>query len=140
MVHPDGAASPTIHKLSADGGFTLGGVENGLTLKFRTFEINVADSLTCTKTISSISEQENNSGITVSPNPFNSTLNITFENPVNGTIELIDVIGKVVYKSNINSANYMKLHINPSDFSNGIYYLKISGDMNQTIKVIKTNK
>jgi hypothetical protein len=70
-------------------------------------------------------------GISVFPNPTNGDLNIKWSNLETGsaTIALTDVVGREVYKSqlNINSASGQS-EINLSELKSGIYLISIKSD------------
>ena len=77
-----------------------------------------------------------NSGISVSPNPFDDVLNIKLtDNATDLTYELCDSQGKVVAQGRINSSTES---IVTSGLNRGIYFLKLQGAKNQSVyKVVK---
>jgi hypothetical protein len=79
-----------------------------------------------------------NSGLAhVFPNPFNHSLEVSFNTNVTVTIELTDGLGKV-YTSvkSIDSSN-VKLDLSGMNLPGGVYVLRIRGDVNTTAKIIK---
>ena len=56
------------------------------------------------------------------PNPFNDNLSIALNSNLENTITISDLLGKVVYSSNINAKN---ITIDTKAFSNGNYILTI---------------
>jgi hypothetical protein len=58
----------------------------------------------------------------VYPNPFNDNLSIALNSNLENTITISDLLGKVVYSSNINAKN---ITIDTKAFSNGNYILTI---------------
>lgn len=65
-----------------------------------------------------------NSEITFSPNPASDVVSIQAEAITNGTIQIVDVLGNVVYTSNFSETK----KINTSDMRNGVYIVSIQGD------------
>ena len=76
---------------------------------------------------------KDSSVLIVYPNPVNNTLTIS-NIPKNSKVELFDTSGKLVYENKNYSSN-SKLNIDTADFSNGLYYIKVKGDV--VIKPIK---
>lgn len=87
-----------------------------------------------------INELNNSINFSVYPNPFSDNLYIKFNQSVSAKIELVDMLGKVVFTSNIqNKKEYnMSLEANKSNIALGMYYIRLTGDVNGQIKVIKT--
>jgi len=77
--------------------------------------------------------------IILAPNPVSNSLNLQFENEINGKIKIVivDVLGKEVYSiSNLVFSSQKNIAINDLDtLSNGMYFLKIQSD-NKT-KILK---
>ena len=68
----------------------------------------------------------NGTGLNVYPNPANTTLNISLDNnPVNGTIEVYNVIGEMIYQSTI-TGKTMSIPI--SEWGEGMYAVRVSSD------------
>jgi hypothetical protein len=79
--------------------------------------------------------KENNGDVyfLIYPNPSNQIVNIEVEN-ISG-LQIIDVLGKIVFEGKLQKLNNT---INISNLSNGVYYFKIKqGDANSTRKIIK---
>ena len=83
-------------------------------------------------------ESELNNSISIYPNPSNGEFNISINNPSisNANLEVFDVYGRLVYSKNVNS----KMNsINLSEFSSGVYTVKISANSQVSIKRIIKN-
>ena len=65
--------------------------------------------------------------ITLYPNPVTDVLR--FQKNINGTVQIVDVTGKTVYNSVVNST-----HLDASIFSPGIYQIVIE-EVNKTLSV-----
>ncbi len=84
---------------------------------------------------------ENNSGnpeISVFPNPTNGILNITYAKA--STIEVIDILGVVVYKEKTEGSSAGTKIIDLSNFANGIYFVNVSNEMGASQNRIILNK
>lgn len=74
-------------------------------------------------------------GITVYPNPMNDNLNITNENGVIESVELVSTTGSIVYTSTVSSNNYT---VNTTNLKAGIYFVNVQTSNGvKTYKVIK---
>ncbi len=81
----------------------------------------------------SVQEFESNS-FKIYPNPTTTSWNIKASQIVN-TIEVFDVLGKLVYKKQINSDNFS---IDTSNFKVGLYFARLSSiNSSETVKLIK---
>ncbi len=80
--------------------------------------------------------------VNVYPNPANNNLNIDFKaNELNDIkVDLMDILGKTLYSTVISNTNEFSKSINIENHANGIYLLKISNGVNQTIKRIDIQK
>ncbi len=89
-----------------------------------------------------IKEQSDNAQVLVFPNPVKDVLNISFKDLESATysIEVIDNLGKLLYKSNVNiTENTKTIHLNMTEYAAGNYFLHISSaQLNKTIKINKT--
>ncbi len=89
-----------------------------------------------------IKEQSDNAQVLVFPNPVKDVLNISFKDLKSATysIEVIDNLGKLLYKSNVNiTENTKTIHLNMTEYVAGNYFLHISSaQLNKTIKINKT--
>jgi hypothetical protein len=77
--------------------------------------------------------------VTVFPNPASEIINIEFEEPVDGEINLflLNSLGKLVKTDVIESTSVNK-QINLQDLPGGIYYLKlVKGKLSNVYKVVK---
>lgn len=72
---------------------------------------------------SGIEQNNNNSGITVFPNPASDFITISSEDTLINGVEIYNVSGKLVYKEMNN--NNIELSINVSNFAKGLYLIKI---------------
>ena len=106
-------------------------------------QANVADSLSCivvqnTTGISSANNQVIN--CSVYPNPFSDALTLSFNKEVSCKIELVDMLGKVIFTSAVNAKKEINLtpELSKLNVANGMYYLHLTGDINKQIKIIRT--
>ena len=67
-----------------------------------------------------IAENANNT-VSIYPNPATTVLNVEAEGY--NTIELVNVLGQVVYSANATSS----MQINVSNFDNGVYFVRLNG-------------
>ena len=70
-----------------------------------------------------------NTELIIYPNPFNT--NITFNSELNQTIEIINLIGSLVYSAKTENE---KTEIDLSNLQNGIYFVKVGSVVNKIIK------
>ena len=87
--------------------------------------------------ITNIENNELLKEVTIYPNPTQNLITIDFgANQIkNTTIEVMDLLGKVIYQQNIIS---IKTIINLNNYNQGLYLIKVSNDEgNKTYKVIK---
>ncbi|MFN8116599.1 MAG: T9SS type A sorting domain-containing protein [Bacteroidia bacterium] len=73
-------------------------------------------------------------GVSIAPNPATSQLFITFNSSISEVtkISVTDVLGKVVYKTEMQDGNSMIIPVN--ELSNGVYFVKIEQGKNYTVK------
>ncbi|MFN6945811.1 MAG: LamG-like jellyroll fold domain-containing protein, partial [Cytophagaceae bacterium] len=81
---------------------------------------------------------ENSETVHVFPNPFNHSLEVVFETKVNVTIELINALGQVYTSVKSIDEKNVKLDLSAMNLPDGIYVLRIRGDVNTTTKIVKT--
>jgi hypothetical protein len=78
-----------------------------------------------------IEEGQSNGGINIYPNPFTTQTTVTFlEEQKDISIKIIDVLGKVVKEINYSGKHLM---IERGGLNNGIYFLQISSEGNESI-------
>ena len=106
------------------------------------FIANVAVSEAChvVEITTGVNQIDNSNTINVYPNPFEDNLTLTFTKSVNAKIELLDVLGKVVYSSDIKDKKEFNMNLdrNKTNLAIGMYYIRLTGDVNTQIKVVKT--
>jgi hypothetical protein len=106
------------------------------------FVANVAVSEAChvVEITTGVNQIDNSNTINVYPNPFEDNLTLTFTKSVNAKIELLDVLGKVVYSSDIKDKKEFNMNLdrNKTNLAIGMYYIRLTGDVNTQIKVVKT--
>ena len=87
-----------------------------------------------------INQIDNANAISVYPNPFEDNLTIKFTNAITAKIELVDVLGKVVYSSDIKDKKEFNISLDrhKTNISIGMYFIRLTGDVNEQIKVVKT--
>jgi Secretion system C-terminal sorting domain len=71
------------------------------------------------------------------PNPANNYLELMYNLYSNGKLQILDISGKLLFQSELNSNDH-EARIDISNFSNGIYFLKITTkDKDETVKFVK---
>ncbi len=102
---------------------------------------NVDASVSCNVVYVTTGVNELSAGgnVGVYPNPFSDNLTLNFASTVSAKIELIDLLGKVVYSSTVKNKKEHTVYLGGnSGIAAGMYYIRITGDVNEQIKVIKT--
>ncbi|MBC7524609.1 MAG: T9SS type A sorting domain-containing protein, partial [Flavobacterium sp.] len=131
----DGSVAPTNHVMTFTTNALLG-LPNSPVIA------NVADSIACNFVYetTAINNLGNTINSNVFPNPFTNNLNLSFSNSVSCNVELIDVLGKIVYSSTIKNKKDFVLNLEEtkSSIAVGMYYIRLTGDINKQIKVVKT--
>ena len=93
--------------------------------KTYTFEPSISGQNDCiTLTITdggSTAIAENNSNISIYPNPATTVLNVEAEGY--NTVEIVNILGQVVYGANATS----NMQINVSNLNNGVYFVRLNG-------------
>ncbi|MES2680348.1 MAG: S8 family peptidase [Bacteroidota bacterium] len=86
--------------------------------------------------MSEVNAAKSDAGLNVSPNPFNAFVNISLENAGDIlSIEITDVLGKVIKTVNINTSTYV---LNTSELKEGVYFVKVdTGSGILTKKIIR---
>ena len=74
--------------------------------------------------------------VKVFPNPANDFVSVSSENNIN-KIEVFNLLGEKIYVSEPQQTNY---NIYTSDYTNGLYLIKIKTDKGETIKKINIVK
>jgi len=114
-----------------------------------TYNLTIIDDISCsssssvkiTVSTSSISEGSD-IGLKIYPNPNNGTFNLVLEG--HGTesmiLEILNNVGQIVYKEEIErlNGNYKSL-INISEYSEGVYMLRLSGDQTNILQRLIVN-
>lgn len=101
---------------------------------------NVADSVSCKLlNVTSVHDMSSAAGnLAVYPNPFTDNLTITFNTNVSGKIEMFDLLGKIVYSANLKNKKEHNITFTPgAALSEGLYFLRVTGDVNEQVKIIK---
>jgi len=84
----------------------------------------------CGQTTTGIDENEKSRNYKIYPNPFNNILTIEVSDAQKHRIEIIDFLGRIIYKSVIQSGTSVDL----SNFSKGIYLIRIDSKTEKAIK------
>ena len=110
----------------------------GLTLKVQTasvWETSMANSFLVSA--NSIAEEFN---FQIFPNPSSGNFRVNFFDDLekNKIISIMDVTGKVVFEKN--SITTKSLEINGNDFSNGIYFVKVSSAEKTSLRKVVVQK
>jgi len=71
-------------------------------------------------------------GVSVYPNPSEGVINVTNTNNENNSIEVLDVTGKVVYQSVVNTATSIDLSSNGT----GVYFVKVSNENGSIVEKV----
>ena len=102
---------------------------------------NVADSVSC-KVVNIATALTNNTSsdhVSIYPNPFSDNLTLSFGKPISCKIELVDLLGKVLYSSTIKDKKEQAvIQTGNLNLAAGMYYIRLTGDVSQQIKVVKT--
>lgn len=82
----------------------------------------------------SVNENKTIQNIIIFPNPVKESLTINLNNSKIETVEIIDILGKVVYSQNVNSN---EINISRYNIPSGLYFLKVNSKENSyTAKVV----
>ncbi len=119
---------------SANGSYAIIITENGCTDTSVCYEITSAG----------LSENTVENIITISPNPANTAVNISFELLNNGNIvvELFSAAGQIVYSQKVKNAAIGKysLKIETADLDNGLYFIAIQNGSGKTYNKLIIDK
>ena len=63
------------------------------------------------------------------PNPFNSNLNISFNEEISGRLEIYDASGRRVFTKNLK--NEKEVNVNPDDWNSGVYLMLVETNNGQ---------
>lgn len=97
----------------------------------------VLEELSCPNPDPEINELEIEDLIGIYPNPVTNQIGIIFENVKTATLNICDIQGKIIYSKEIEN-EYTNIDV--SDFSKGIYMIKIvdeKGNILKTEKIVK---
>jgi len=115
--------------------FTQAGTYNVMLIASNSFCGSDTSIIAVTVSENTTGVSENNfNEISVFPNPAHDYWMIHAPNKNEISIQLKDVIGRIVFSSEINS-EYTRIDL--SEWSNGVYFLELNGDTLQTLKLIK---
>lgn len=108
------------------------------TCKTVAYNVNQEALNICMNSILSNSNELKNSKIEIFPNPFSDKLQIRFPQNFNkSNLQIVDVFGRQIYSSKINSDPNQILEIPGNLFPNkGIFYIKLQSDEERLVKVI----
>jgi hypothetical protein len=76
--------------------------------------------------------------INLHPNPFSNSLQIQFSGQVSVSLQLIDVLGKEYSLPSVSNSNYVIVDLKTLNIPSGVYTLRVRGDVNTSVKVVKT--
>ncbi len=102
---------------------------------------NVADSVSCkvVNIATSLTNSTSSDYVSIYPNPFSDSITLSFSKPSSCKIELVDLLGKVLYSTNVKDKKEQTvIQTGNLNLSAGMYYIRLTGDVNQQIKVVKT--
>ncbi len=97
---------------------------------------NVTDGVVC-RLLTNNTIAEIDGDMTTYPNPFTDIFTIAFGKKSNCEIEIIDVLGKVVYSTSCNNKKEVTIDADKLNTSAGIYYIRVTGDVNTQQKIVK---
>ena len=143
ILYPGNFSSYLWQDNSTNSVFSVSAVTLGI--GFHTFYVGITDANGCIGTDTTVVEVSDCTGsidyenqqLTIFPNPTDGKIKIEFDNKnyFTCTFEIINLQGGVVYSGLLNSAGQM---IDLSQFSNGVYFIKVtSGTKHTIIKIIK---
>ena len=78
----------------------------------------------------------NATALTVTPNPFNESVQLKFDRNYNGTINIYNLLGKIIYSKVINQDN---LTIATKDWTNGLYIIRLQTQEGVVMKKVVKN-
>ncbi|PWH87086.1 T9SS type A sorting domain-containing protein [Brumimicrobium oceani] len=126
-------ASSLVNTPTPTGSFSLTGIgkqydnSNPYTEGYQIFPCGVIDNV-------GLSSNEF-AGISVYPNPVNEVLNISNENGLVESVELVSTTGSVVYTSSVSASNFT---VNTAELNAGIYFVNVrTANGVKTFKVVK---
>jgi len=100
----------------------------------RPLQINVAPGVSC---VADGTIVESLDDLQVFPNPFSRVLNVTFNYRVNVTVELVDMLGRVHAAGTYEDQSSVSMDLGKLNLPDGVYMLRVSGDVSVVTKVIK---
>ena len=101
---------------------------------------NVADSVSCkvVNIATALTNSTSSDYVSIYPNPFSDNITLSFSKPSSCKIELVDLLGKVLYSANIKDKKEQAvIQTGNLNLAAGMYYIRLTGDVNQQIKVVK---
>ncbi len=102
---------------------------------------DVDPSMTCDQSmVTAVTKVDENSDAVIYPNPFNDSFTLRFKNEVSCKVELIDMLGKVVYSTSFKNKKEFGINteLSKNNIAAGMYYIQLSGDINEQVKIIKS--
>ena len=88
-----------------------------------------------------VNNKENNLGLQVWPNPFKSSIYLNAMNlnsKQNTLVEISNLLGKTVYRNEYRNKSQINEEIDLWNLSNGVYFVKVNNNNNQTVfKIVK---
>lgn len=78
-----------------------------------------------------------NSNVNIYPNPTKGNINISFEKNTDATIEVYNMVGKLVSSNNLTNKNFTSINLNNQPI--GVYFLRVkSGNSTKTERIMLT--
>ena len=121
------AATQNINLNAYVGDYAIGIHCNSAADQYRLYVTNFS-----VTTGTGISDEVVENAVSIYPNPASTVLNVHAENYSN--VQIINFLGQVVYSANITENDFQ---INVSNFSNGVYFIRLNGETTTTQKFIK---
>lgn len=87
-------------------------------------QIRIWNGVATISDIIGVPSYEQQTGISLFPNPANTELNIQFANAQNGTMEIFDAFGKCVRSENLQNENSKR--VNVEGLPSGIYFIRVN--------------
>ena len=125
---------------TGDNTATVTGISAG------TYQVTVTDGFGCVDVaiidlMVNINEIEDIQSINLYPNPTMdlATLDMAFSKIVDVQVQVINMIGQVLFEASIEKTIEEKVELNMKDYPNGMYFVKVKVDNQTTIKKIMKN-
>lgn len=86
------------------------------------------------------SPQVNDNRVRLIPNPATESVKVSWEDEACDLIEMVDINGRVIFRSNIGAGGTKEKEIDVSEFAPGFYLIKVSGPLSFETKRLLINR